>query len=56
MAEKAASPEVPVANDDGSLHPTEPAEGAPEPGDDDVPRPPRPDEPAEGRPEAGAGA
>jgi hypothetical protein len=32
-----------------AAHPTEPAEGAREPGEDaDAPRPPHPDEPAEG--------
>ena len=47
MAEKRDRPEVPVAADDP--HPVEPAEGAPEPGEDaDADRPPHPDEPAEG--------
>ena len=49
-AEKRQPPEEPVDSEDGhGEHPTEPAEGAPAPGEDaDAPRGQHPDDPAEG--------
>ena len=49
-ADKREPPAEPVATEDErGAHPTEPAEGAPAPGEDaDAPRTPHPDDPAEG--------
>lgn len=47
MAEKREEPELPVLSEDP--HPTEPAEGAREPGEDaEAARPPHAEEPVEG--------